>query len=235
MADIFEILRDLLCYGNNDCINLFNQYTYNPTEGLFYAVFFPTLFIIVFIYMLSNKLFSHQRGLKILVSVAFLAFIILQGWYYLFAMLGRIWYIALIILGFFWLALYGLRGGIGTGGGGGAHARDAGTFGGLGSALGKRALARVTGREHRLLEEIKLALDEVDALVSAARKGQSGAWRMAPGLMSRLHELRAKLEEMQSVGGFAIGDFNHWDRRIKDAIHKLHGVEKTGVKKEDED
>lgn len=124
MADISQITQQFLCYGNSDCANLFNQYTYQPMEGIFYLIFFPIVFIIVFIFLLSNKLFGGHKGLKILISVAFFAFIILQGWYYWFMQLGKIWYIGIIILGFFWLLLYGLRGGIG--GSGGAQARAGG-------------------------------------------------------------------------------------------------------------
>ena len=69
------------------------------------------MFIIVFIYLLSTKLFPDQRGIRLLIGVAFLAFIILQGWYYIFMLLGKLWFITLIVLGFFWLALFGLRGG----------------------------------------------------------------------------------------------------------------------------
>lgn len=122
-VDILQIVQQFLCYGNNSCITEFSQYTFKPMEGLFYLVFFPIVFIIIFIFLLSNKLFGGHRGLKVLLSIAVFAFIILQGWYYMFMFLGKIWYIALIILGFFWLVLYGLRGGIGGGGGGGAQAR----------------------------------------------------------------------------------------------------------------
>jgi len=200
---------------------------YNPTEGIFYAIFFPAVFIIVFIWLLSNKMFPGHKGLKVLIAFAFYAFIIMQGWYYLFLILSKMWYVGLVILGFFWLALYGLRGGA-KGGGGGAQARDASVFGGLGAALGKRAKARVTGEEHRLIKEIEMALEEVETIKHVAAT-DSGAWRMATSVIERLHALRARLEEMMSVSGFALGDFNKWDKRIQDAIKSLQHLQSSGA------
>ena len=210
MVEILQIIQDFLCYGNYDCISQFQQYYYKPMEGLFWLVFFPSVFIIVFIYLLSNKLFGHHRGLKILISVAFFAFIILQGWYHLFIMLGNIWYIALIILGFFWLALYGLRGGIGGGGGGGGQARSFG--GGLAGKVMARVIAKATGAEKAELSMVEAQLNLFDSL----KPGDRDIGKVSADVAAALQQLWRSIE----LGGgvpdpTVIRDYNHFVDRYK--------------------
>jgi hypothetical protein len=159
MASVLELIQQFLCYGNTQCMQEFNRFAYQPIEGLFYLVFFPIVFIIVFVYLLSNKLFSEHKGLRILLAVAVFALIILQQWYYLFMQLGKLWYLGLIILGFFWLFLYGLRGGKSSGN---AQSRTGGIAGGLLGGLGsERLMKKLAGAES---SQAQLIRDKINVL-----------------------------------------------------------------------
>lgn len=223
MSDIFTILQDFLCYGNSQCAQIFNEYTYRPVvEGLFYTVFFPIVFILVFIFMLTNKIMKDHKGLNLLLSVAFFAFIILQGWYVWFMLLGKIWFVALIILGFFWLALYGLRpGGISGGGGsGGAPGRSGGLIGQALARVKVSLTKKVETHENNINSQLKV----VDMIETHIREGDfNGAWRMAGDAINKLQDLKDQyLQLLDGPGGFKFGGrYKEYAKKIDDAIEKL--------------
>jgi hypothetical protein len=66
---------------------------------LFYLVFFPTLFIIFFIYITSRYVIHSHKGLRIVIAVAIYAFIVLQGLYKWFVFLSKFWLFGIIFLG----------------------------------------------------------------------------------------------------------------------------------------
>lgn len=223
MASVLDLIQDFLCYGNSQCIQEFNRYAYQPIEGIFYLVFFPILFIIVFVYLLSNKLFGTHKGLRVLLAVAIFALIILQQWYFLFMQLGKMWYFGLIILGFFWLILYGLRGGIG-----GAQARAGGDGGGgITSGLVKRIMSDVKGETKNLEKELDMALGQVKIVEEAAKRGDNQAWRMAADALAKLHALRREyLDILRGPGGFRVGGrFKEYESKMDAAIKKLQHVQ----------
>ncbi len=205
MAGILELIQQFLCYGNSQCMQEFNRFAYQPVEGLFYLVFFPIVFIIVFVYLLSNKLFSQHKGLRILLAMAVFALIILQGWYYMFMQLGKLWYFGLIILGFFWMILYGLRGGIG------AQGRTAGgDSGGFGGKLAKRVWARASGQEHALVKAIEADLELLSKM--SPQDKEIGE------VSGRIYAQLRQLFEFTAVGGLQVG--KEYDRLLK-RYHEL--------------
>ncbi len=116
-ADIFEMLVDILKINQNLVYEYSNQ---GQLYQLFYLIFFPTLFIVIFIWILSNKIMGQHKGLRLLLAVGVYAFIILQGYYSWFVMFSKYWLFGLIILGFLYMISY--RGG-GIMGGGRAKAK----------------------------------------------------------------------------------------------------------------
>jgi hypothetical protein len=88
-------------------------------EALFYLFFFPTVFIILFIYIVIgvviDKAGGKEGGLRLLVSVALYAFIVFQGYYNLFVSLSRLWWILLATLVGLWIfirtMIHGRKGG----------------------------------------------------------------------------------------------------------------------------
>ncbi len=232
MASVLDVLQQLLCYGNNACIQEFQQYAYKPIEGIFYAVFFPIVFILLFVYIVSGAIGSlRAKGFRILIAVAIFAFIIIQGLYHLFLVLGQLWLYVLIFLGFFWMLIHTFVGRRDDGGG--AKGRVAGMAGGSGgdSSVFARAASRVkkdlTGETKTLENEIKMALEEVAIVEKAAKRGDVQAWRLASDLISRLHELRRQyLEILRGPMGFRFGGkFKDVENDMKNAIKKLQNVQ----------
>ena len=115
--DIMEMLVGVLCPTNDaartctDFINAQSHQVMAPIGPLFYFLLFPSVFIILFIYFLSEFVISEHKGLRLLVGVTAFIFIIISGWYPLFLVLSEIWYIATIILVGFWIFLKRLKGG----------------------------------------------------------------------------------------------------------------------------
>lgn len=207
MADILQIVRDFLCYGNSDCINMFNSYASNPMEGLFYLVFFPIVFIIIFIYLLAHRYFPDHRSLNIILSLAFFAFIILQGWYHFFMILGQLWYIVIIILGFLWIALFGL---LGKGSGGGGAQGRSGM--GLSQKVTGRVWARVSGQEKALVQAIEADLSLL--------KQMSPDDKDVGEVSGRIYQQLQQLYSLTSVAGLKVG--KEYDRLLKE----YHGAMK---------
>jgi len=228
MADILQILQQFLCYGNSDCINLFNQYSYKPMEGLFYVVFFPIVFIVLFIFIVSSSI-SPNRGFRALISVAVFAFIIMQGWYYLFAMLGKFWLYLLVFLGFIWILIHTFVG-RGKEEGGGAKGRS------LGGGLVGKAMSRIgkdirgdTSRAEKLIDR---AIAEVAIIEKAVNRGDTQAWRMAASAIERLNQLRNEyVGLLKGPGGFVMGGkLKHYENKIDEAIKKLQNLQQKAQK-----
>lgn len=204
--EILEILQDFLCYGHSDCIRMFNDYAYKPMEGLFYLVFFPTVFIIIFIFMLARKMFPRHRGLNILISVSIFAFIILQKMYYWFMILGTMWYFGLIILGFFWLILFSLRGG----GGGGAAGRSGSAIDGVFGAVGRRLKVSITHELQDTEKRLEALLRSLEGLINDMKGADSqsdidNVYRAYVDLLQQIDPHIEKVREMTAVHGLKVG------------------------------
>ena len=135
-------------------------------EALFYIVFFPTVFLILFIYILTNFIFrggGFSRGLRLLIAVAAYAFVVFQGMYNIFVSLSSAWWILTILLvGLFAFIRHLIKGG--DGGGQGHMPGIGGKRSGLNildRARGKArdAVLQKTGLETRE-EEIKRRTEE---------------------------------------------------------------------------
>jgi hypothetical protein len=123
MADVLSVIQQFLCYGSQPCIQEFNQYAYKPAEGIFYAVFFPIVVILLFVYIVSGAVGALRApGFRILIGVALFAFIVLQGWYYFFILASKLWFLVLFLLGGLWFVIHTFTGRE-SGGGGGAKGR----------------------------------------------------------------------------------------------------------------
>ena len=146
VVDIFEMLIDILKINQS----LVNDYaSQGALYQMFYLFIFPTVFIVFFIWILSNSVIKRHKGMRLLISLAVYAFIILQGYYSWFVMLSKFWLFGLMILGFLYLIIPRL-----TGGGAKGMTDGGGNTGPLGK-LTKRFQLQVTGQEKQLTNVIK--------------------------------------------------------------------------------
>lgn len=237
MADILTILQNFLCYGNSDCINLFNQYTYKPMEGLFYVVFFPILFIVLFIFILSSSV-SPNRGFRAVLSIGVFAFIILQGWYYFFAMIGELWLYLLVFLGFIWILVHTFVG-RGSGKEGGAQARvgdgKAGMFAGVMGEAGKRLKVQMSSELKDHTSRLEALLHSLEGLINDMKKSNTqhdidNVYRAYVDLLPQVDSHLDSLRQMTAIKGFKFGgQFNKLLDRYKklskemDSLHTRRG------------
>jgi hypothetical protein len=144
-------------------------------EALFYVLFFPTVFIILFVYVISgiviNRVDGRPGALRLLISVTLYAFIVFQGFYSFFAALSKLWWLLLATL--FGLFIF-IRNFIHGGGGGSGRMPGVGG-GGFQSRYVKRKFSRVKVPD---LDDIRLA--------NNACAGVEGELRKVHGVIARL-------------------------------------------------
>ena len=167
MASLIEIILGLL---NVDLTNRFVQETLRqgPVEATFYLIFFPTIFIIFFIYVLSAWILSRfggGTGLRLLVSVAIYALIVLEGWYTLVISVSNIWWLVVVALIGFWVFTRAFV----TGGGGGRGGAMPGT--------GKKSLIEA-GKELIIKKGKGDFADWIKEFESALKTAESAAKRL---------------------------------------------------------
>jgi len=230
MVDVLTLLQQFLCYNNNSCMQQFQQYAYKPMEGIFYAVLFPIVFILIFVYIISIVIgtFSESKKFRILIAVIVFAFIILQGWYGFFISISNLWLYVLVFLGFIWMLLHTFIGSRGSSGKARTDGLD-GDIGGsnfLGSALGR--VGKDLRKETRTLEkEIDMAIDEVKIIKNAVERGDTQSWRMATAHLEKLHTLRREyLSMLKGPMGFRVGGkFKEYEAKIDRAIKELQNIQ----------
>jgi len=192
MADIFQMLVDILKITPQ-------QVSEYASQGLLYQMFylfiFPTIFVVVFIYILSYRIMRFHHGLRVLLAAAVYAFIILQGYYNWFVMLSKFWFFGLIFLGFIFLMLG--RGGGGEGGGGKRLAIPKSILNSAKTALiGDRTLnpleiAADSKLYDQKIRELQTALKEAESEKSRTPKEQQGI------VSDSIARLRGEIKELE--------------------------------------
>ncbi len=188
-------------------------------------------FIIIFIYLLAHRYFPDHRSLNILLSLAFFAFIILQGWYHFFMILGQLWYIVIIILGFLWIALFGLLGK--GGGGGGAQARSGGgksMFDGVIGDAGKRLKVQMSSELKDHQTRLEALLHSLEGLIGDMKKADrqtdiDNVYRAYVDLLPQVDSHLESLRQMTAIKGFKFGgDFNKLLNRYKKLTKEMDSM-----------
>ncbi|NIO23014.1 MAG: hypothetical protein GTN38_03240 [Candidatus Aenigmarchaeota archaeon] len=208
-VDLFDMLVQILQISPT----LVNEYaTQGPIYQLFYLFFFPMVFIIILVWMIMER-FSRHRGLSILVGIAVLAFIILNGWYNFFAYLSRFWLIIVIILGAIW-AFFSFKGKKE----GGPAAK--GRMGGLERQITGRLYRKAVGVEKELEREVERAINAVER--SRGGVETTEAIRIANDTM-------LKYREAVDIAG--IGKFSTKYRKFEERLHKAIKKHSIDMKK----
>lgn len=168
-TDIMSMLVNVLCPTQQSaqaCNSFLQSQTVTsvgPMGPIFYFLLFPSVIIILFIYLASAMIISHVaedkagQGLRLLVAIAAFAFVIINGWYSLFLAISQVWFIVVVLLfGFWWF----IRGRSKQGGMPSAVKSMGEEITGLAS---RKAKAAFTGDEEDLRKKIK---DRIDSLKS---------------------------------------------------------------------
>jgi len=188
----FDIINVLVEFLRIDCS--IAQCTGYPSEieALFYVFFMPTVFVILFIYLITSFAFrgeeTKMKGLRLLISIIIFGLIIFQEWFTYLVVFSKFWFILVIILIGLWVLLrFFFTGKIGKGGGapaGGLPATSS-TAKSI-SSLGGTAQKLLSGRFKRDIADIRALIKEIKDLNAKIRSGKHSD----PG---RLEEIKAGL------------------------------------------
>ncbi len=200
-VDILQLLVEILQISPQ----LVNEYSsQGPIYQLFYLFFFPMVFIVILVWMVMER-FSRHRGLSILIGIAVLAFIILQGWYSFFAYLSRFWILIVVIIAAF-MAFFSFRG---KKEGGVTKGR---TIGGIGGQIAGRLYRKAIGLEKELEDEVGRAVEQIKS--SNTDVSFSEAVARAEGAL-------AKYREAIDIAGTKPGSkYKKFEKDIQEAIKK---------------
>jgi hypothetical protein len=213
MADIYGILISVLCptQGSDsvcrDFINAPGHQTLAPLGPLFYFLLFPSVFIILFVFILSGRMVHQHAGVRLLFGVTAFIFIIISGWYPVFLFLSEFWYMFAIMLIGLWVFVKMFWGG---GGGNGPKGSNMPGMGGLNSlGIGDQIKTRIrkemTGEMKTLRETIDLDLRELEAIQNRIKSGDSEAWKAYPPIREACNQAISEYSRAISIGGVAVG------------------------------
>ena len=204
LETIFEVLR---------VENLASQYS-APMDQFLYTVFFPSIFIILLVYIIANRFATFGRMWKILIGVAIYVFIIVfppnetYSLYSMFAPLGQVWFILIIVL----VGIYAIfktffpsEGG----GGGGAQSKS-----GLGSQLTGRLWKQATGQVGDIEKMVRSELSALKAIAEKMKHAKTEMdYRDAYGAYPQLNDDVVKhlqmLRQEISISGLKLGGGNY--------------------------
>jgi hypothetical protein len=144
---------------------------------------FPTVFLILFIYVIIGVLFTRaQPKFRLLVGITLYLVIIVNGWFSTFALLGQFYILLLIALGvvYFVLAHFGIRIGGAVPGGAAPGA----------SSEARREFKVIKSRRERIENE----LEALEARLAAAK--QKGDFEEAERIQRKIIEKRDELHRL---------------------------------------
>lgn len=209
MADFLQMLFEVLRVEN-----LASQYS-APLDQFLYTVFFPSIFIILLVYIIANRFATFGRMWKILIGVAIYVFIIVwppnttQSLYSMVAPLGQLWFILIIVLVGLWAIFRTFF--PSEGGGGGAQ----GSRSGLGSQLTGRLWKQATGQISDIEKMIRSELSALKAIAEKMKHARTEMdYRDAYGAYPQLNDdivkhLQMLREQISVAGGMKLGGSNY--------------------------
>jgi hypothetical protein len=229
-VDIMQTLVEILCPQNpmiTNAASTCNQFisshaAYGEFGQLLYFLFFPTIFIILFIYILTTFVLpgaGPKKGLRMLIAAAVYIFIIINGMYSIVLPISEIWFIVIIFLFGLW---YFVRHHFGGGGGGGGRGVMPGLGGGMVSGAMRRIQKQYITKETPALErEVNLKLQELEGIRNATRHNPD-AWKgytaSSAAAWAVLNQYKAEI----SIGGIPIGGkLGELTRKLEKTITEL--------------
>lgn len=202
LETIFEVLR---------VENLASQYS-APLDQFLYTVFFPSIFVILLVYIIANRFATFGGMWKILIGVAIYVFIIVfppnatYSLYSMFAPLGQVWFILIIILVGIYAFFKTLFPGEGGGAGGAQGSRSR-----LGSQLTGRLWKQATGQVGDIEKMIRSELSALKAIAEKMKHARTEMdYRDAYGAYPALNDdvvkhLQMLRETISVAGGMKVG------------------------------
>ena len=170
-----------------------------PIDQFLYAIFFPTVLLLIIFYLLTSNIFKGHKGLEILLGVSLYVFTVVyppdtaSSLYATFAVLGEFWYAVIIIVGVIWIMLRKIKGGITGSPEGGKAFSLGGSGGGLLKTIKKATIGEslLDPREIAIsrklwADEARLTQDKIAAIEIKIAKAPNEIKKEAQGELTRL-------------------------------------------------
>jgi len=222
MADLMQMLIEFM---RIDCGVVECYYT-NQIDAIFNLFFFPTVFILLVIYLLLNYILDEVRGgLRLLIAVALYAVVVLNGLMTLFIPLSKFWWIVLILVVGAWIfftrLLFRDRGGGGHGALAGAAA------GGVAGYMSGKVARKLTERGKDDIKDIENDLKMLRGLVN--KMGGEDTGRLSAEYINLRRAVNANIENLQDTGRMA--GFKVERKTVKRLVHELGEINDVFEKK----
>ncbi len=192
--ELMDTLLNFLCPTSNaasQCQTFISAHSsVAPPFGQYiYFLFFPTVFLLLFLWIVFKDVVKANKGISLIASIAVYVFIIIQGLYPIFLWLGEAWIVVIFILGFLYLLTRRFRN---EDGGGKGRMSIPGGGGGM-SAVAKgisasRAFKKLTGAERSQAEYIMAQIE----LMESTPKGSHGMDAIANRIDNELRAFGAE-------------------------------------------
>ncbi len=217
--DMMQTLVELLCPQNPTLPNassmcsqfISQQAGFGLMGQLFYFLLFPTIFLLVFVYIISSSVLkgdaARVRMFNWLIAAGVFIFIVINGYYAIVINVAKFWFFALPLLGIIYFVLRHFRGGSG---GGGMPLSS----GGVTKKLASVAWRKATGMEKADAEFIENQI----AILENTERGAHGIDEISGRID---HMLRDFYEKASVIPGVPWAkDYNHLVDRYKNACKK---------------
>ncbi len=216
MADLIQMLIEVL---RINCSTV-NCYYTNQIDAIFNLFFFPTVFILLIIYLILQYILDEVRGgLRLLISIALYAVIVLNGLMTLFIPLSQFWWIVLILIVgawvFFFRLLFRDRKKGGSGPLAGAMA------GGLTGYLAGKAARNIRKDDPKEFSSIDHEIGRLEGYVDdyKSKRGGQDNTRLAQTIEALFTSIEGRLRALTEVG--LMGGLIDTDRKRAQKIDDL--------------
>ena len=211
-VDIMQTLVEFLCptySAQNACQQFINQPVHQvmqPFGPLLYFLFFPSVFLILLVYIGTSVLVRGQaaehRGLRMLLAVAFFVFVVIQGLYPMMLIVGSLWFLLLPLLFILFFIIRHFSGG----GGGGMPSIGGGS---LGSKMTERLKVEVTGQRKDVEKTLESMLSQMRGNLNRIEKSGPGedvdnVFRALAELVPQIDGKLTELRNLQAVPGLSL-------------------------------
>ena len=237
--DIMQTLVQYLCptyaaeAACNTFINSQSHQIMQPFGPLLFFLFFPAVFLILFIYVGSRAILSGNRGINLLIGIAVFIFIIIQGWYPIILVIGELWFIFLPVLFIFYLITRRHSGGSS---GGGPMFRIGGSdrTSQLLTAARNRVKRQISGEVTDMERQIRANIGAMEGMVKKMKRAKAGSdvdniYRAYSELLnlvnSQLPQFRKEIEVGGPLGGFKAGpEYNRLLKKFESVQEEMKHV-----------
>lgn len=230
--ELMEMLVQFLCPTSSSaslCQNFISahQSVMPPFGQYIYFLFFPTVFLLLFLWIVFKDAVHANKGISLIATIAVYVFIIIQGLYPIFLALGELWIVVIFILGFFYLIVRRFRG---EGGGGGKGGPLSGLGGGAISYVGRKVSDVAVGEERRIIGSIERRMDTLEKAAHNLEHPPSGTdvARLQDSYRQALAEAETAVKDLMqfnSIGNLkdVTGKAKHYADQIKTISKKVGG------------